>query len=170
MVNAVVDSKRQYNLGEYWRILNHIRYYYLKAFFMPAQNSQRAIILFDGVCNLCNGFVQFVINNDKQRCFKFAALQSEAGESVLSELLRDQKNLPDSVILIEDQQLYFKSEAAIRILSKLRGPVKHLAYSKFLPLWLRDPVYDFIARNRYRWFGKKESCMMPDPDVVSRFL
>jgi len=137
---------------------------------MPAQNTQYAIILFDGVCNLCNGFVQFVIKNDRQGYFKFAALQSEAGKSLLSKLHPNHNNLPDSVILIENQEVYFKSEAAVRIFSKLKGPVKYLAYSKFLPLWIRDKVYDFVARNRYSWFGKKNSCVVPGPDVQSRFL
>jgi len=137
---------------------------------MPAQNPQHAIILFDGVCKLCNGFVQFVIRNDNRQYFKFAALQSETGKSVLSELHPNHETLPDSVVLIENQEVYFKSEAALRILAKLKGPVKYLAYSRFIPLWIRDPVYDFIAQNRHAWFGRKNSCMVPSPDVQSRFL
>lgn len=137
---------------------------------MPAQNTRYAIILFDGVCKLCNGFVQFVIEHDNRQYFKFAALQTETGKSLLSKLHPNHDKLPDSVALIENQEVYFKSEAAIRILAKLNGPVKYLAYSKYLPLWVRDPVYDFIARNRYSWFGRKNSCMVPNPDIQSRFL
>jgi len=144
--------------------------FYFKAFFMPAHKMQHAVILFDGVCNLCNGFVQFVIKYDSTKNFKFAALQSKAGKSLLSEFYPDTDKLPDSVVLIEDQKIYYKSEAALKILAKLKPPFKYLAYFKYFPLWLRDPVYDFVAGNRYAWFGKKDSCMVPEPDLQSRFL
>lgn len=137
---------------------------------MPDNPTYHAIILFDGVCNLCNGFVQFIIRHDKQQYFKFAALQSERVEFILGRLKINPDKLPDSVVLIENEMVYMKSDAALRIISRLEGPIKYLSYLKFLPLWLRDPVYDFIARNRYAWFGKKQSCMVPTPEMKHRFL
>jgi predicted DCC family thiol-disulfide oxidoreductase YuxK len=128
-----------------------------------------ATILFDGVCNLCNGFVQFVIARDPGARFRFAALQSDAAAS----LLRDAgaiAPLPDSIVLVEDGRLHFRSDAALRILRGLRFPWP-LAYGfVVLPRFVRDRVYDLIAAHRYRWFGRRESCMIPTPDLERRFL
>lgn len=137
---------------------------------MYHSNSEQAIILFDGVCNLCNSFVKFVIKHDKPKCFKFAALQSETAKFILLRLEINPDSLPNSVILIDNETIYLKSEAALRIAKKLDGRFKHLYYLKFLPRWFRDPVYDFIARNRYALFGKKNSCMVPTPEMTNRFL
>ena len=133
-------------------------------------NSLQAIILFDGICNLCSRSVQFVIKYDKHHYFKFASLQSKYAKSLLLQMDLSQGFPADSVMLIEGKKTYFKSEAAIRIAAKLSRPVKYLAWVKFIPLWLRDPIYDFIAKNRYAWFGKKDSCIIPAPDIISRFL
>jgi len=127
------------------------------------------IILFDGVCNLCNASVQFVIRHDPQARFKFAALQSATAEKLLQNCAFDRASL-DSVILVEDGRVYIESDAALRIARKLGGGWWLLAGFSIVPRPIRDAVYRFIARNRYRWFGKQESCMMPTPDLRARFL
>lgn len=127
------------------------------------------IILFDGVCNLCNASVQFVIRHDPQARFKFAALQSATAEKLLQNCAFDRASL-DSVILVEDGHVYIESDAALRIARKLGGGWWLLAGFSIVPRPIRDAVYRFIARNRYRWFGKQESCMMPTPDLRARFL
>ena len=127
-----------------------------------------AVILFDGVCNLCNGFVQFVIARDPHARFRFAALQSEAAAS-----LRDGgvgAALPDSIVLVEDGRVAVRSEAALRIARRLRFPWP-LAYGLIaVPRVIRDWVYDYVAAHRYRWFGRRDACMVPTPDVRKRFL
>ncbi len=128
------------------------------------------IIIFDGVCNLCNRFVKFVIKYDKQHYFKFVALQSKSANSLLLQLNLTQGFHCDSVILIEGNKAYFKSDAAIRIAAKLSRPAKYLSWAKFFPSALRNRIYDIVAKNRYAWFGKKDSCMIPAPDIISRFL
>ena len=127
------------------------------------------IILFDGVCNLCNASVQFVIRHDPQARFKFAALQSATAEKLLQNCAFDRASL-DSVILVEDGRVYIESDAALRIARKLGGAWSLFAGFSIVPRPIRDAVYRFIARNRYRWFGKQESCMMPTPDLRARFL
>jgi len=128
-----------------------------------------ATILFDGVCNLCNGFVQFVIARDPGARFRFAALQSAAAASVL----RDAGvtgPLPDSIVLVEGARVHFRSDAALRIVRGLRFPWP-LAYGLVIvPRVIRDRVYDLIAARRYRWFGRRESCLLPTPDLERRFL
>ena len=127
------------------------------------------IILFDGVCNLCNASVQFVIRHDPQARFKFAALQSATAEKLLQNCAVDRASL-DSVILVEDGHVYIESDAALRIARKLGSGWSLFAGFSIVPRPIRDAVYRFIARNRYRWFGKQESCMMPTPDLRARFL
>lgn len=130
----------------------------------------KKIVLFDGVCNVCNGFVQFIIEKDRKNIFQFASLQSDIGKKLLLERNID-INLIDSVILIEPNVAYYiKSDAALEIGRNLKG---YRTFSKILsliPRSLRDIVYDFIARNRYAWFGKKEECMVPTPEIKSKFL
>lgn len=127
------------------------------------------IILFDGVCNLCNGAVNFVIERDKKNVFKFAALQSEVGRELASKYEIDTAAL-DSIILIDGDTHYQKSTAALRIARELSGGYPLLYGFMVLPKFLRNAVYDYIARNRYKWFGKKENCMIPTPELKSRFL
>lgn len=128
-----------------------------------------AIILFDGVCNLCNGFVQFVINHDPAGHFRFAALQSETGRRLLQDMPLGQQNL-DSVVLVQNNRFYQQSTAALHILRQLQGWWPLLYGAIVLPRFFRDPVYNLLARNRYRWFGRRESCMLPTPELKSRFL
>jgi predicted DCC family thiol-disulfide oxidoreductase YuxK len=131
--------------------------------------NKKNIIFFDGVCNLCNGAVSFIIKRDKKNQFQFASLQSEFAEDFLSNYPELPPDL-DSIVYVEEGKIYFKSAAAIRIARKLGGIYKMAAIFKLLPRKLGDRLYDYIARNRYRWFGKRESCMVPDPSLRSRFF
>lgn len=128
-----------------------------------------AIIFFDGVCNLCNGFVQFVISRDKKGYFKFAALQSEAAKPYLKDCGISVKEL-GTVVLWENGECYTRSTAALRILRQLSGIWPVLYGAAIFPTFLRDAVYKFIAANRYKWFGRKDSCMLPTPELKQRFL
>ncbi|MBK7629734.1 MAG: thiol-disulfide oxidoreductase DCC family protein [Ignavibacteriales bacterium] len=132
-------------------------------------NADLKIILFDGVCNLCNYWVNFIIDRDKQNFFKFAALQSEKGKELI-----DKFDLPkddfDSFILISENNIYKKSTAAFEILKHLNGLIKILFPLKYLPVVFTDFFYNFIARNRYKIFGKKESCRIPTKEEKSKFL
>lgn len=128
-----------------------------------------AIILFDGVCNFCNGSVNFIIERDRAGYFKFAPLQSEIGERLLAENGID-KTTTDSVILIEDGKAYTHSTAALRVARKLDGAWNLFYYLIFVPRVLRDFFYKLFARYRYALFGKKDECMLPSPDVRRRFL
>ena len=127
------------------------------------------IILFDGVCNLCNGAVQFVLKHDPEKQFMFASLQSEAGKQLLESKQLSSTELT-SFILIENGELYSKSTAALKVAKRLNGAIKFLGIFIVIPAIIRDAVYNLIARNRYRWFGKKDACMMPTPELQSRFL
>lgn len=128
------------------------------------------ILYFDGVCNLCNAAVQWVIKRDKQEQFRFASLQSEAGQSMLMSYFPEKSMIPDSVLLEIDGRLYAKSSAAIKLLQMLGGVYKLSVIAWAVPRFIRDAVYDFIARNRYKWYGKRDSCMLPTPELKSRFL
>lgn len=127
------------------------------------------IILFDGVCNLCNRFVQFVIKRDKKAIFQFASLQSEIGQEILRE-----NNLPidemTSVILVQNNSVFFKSDAALHIASQLNGGWKLCRFFLVFPRFFRDFFYDLVAKNRYLIFGKRDECMLPTEELKSRFL
>ncbi len=127
------------------------------------------IILFDGVCNLCNGSVLFIIKRDPQSKFRFASLQSELGMKLIDEFEFPQGEL-SSVLLVKDQKLFQKSNAALEITRQLSGLWPMLYVLKIIPPFIRNSVYDWIARNRYRWFGKKDACMIPTPELRSRFV
>jgi predicted DCC family thiol-disulfide oxidoreductase YuxK len=131
------------------------------------QNTQ--IILFDGVCNFCNSSINFIIDHDPEKHFKFAPLQSEVGQEILAQFNKNTKDF-DSVILLKDNQLYQKSEAAIEITKHLSGAWKYLAVFGILPAFFLNFFYDIIARNRYRIFGKTETCRIPTPELRERFL
>ena len=131
-----------------------------------------ALILFDGVCNLCNGFVQLVIRHDPAGRFQFAALQSEAGRAVLAAHGLDANAVasePESVLLEVDGLLYSHSDAVLRIAQGLGGPWRLLLAGRLLPRTWRDAAYRFVARHRYRWFGRQESCWLPTPELKARF-
>jgi predicted DCC family thiol-disulfide oxidoreductase YuxK len=126
------------------------------------------VILFDGVCNFCDASVQFILKRDHHEVFYFASQQSEVGQTLL-----EKYNVPgeiESIVLIENDKAYFKSAAALRISRHLRGAWKLLSILMIIPSPIRNFVYDLIARNRYKWFGKKDSCMLPPENVRKRFL
>lgn len=127
------------------------------------------LILFDGVCNLCNSSVQFVIKRDSQKKFHFASLQSDCANEILSRFYKDTPNL-NSFILVQKGKVYTRSTAALKVASQLSGPIQLMFLFIIIPPFLRNAVYDFIAARRYHWFGKKETCMVPDDSVKERFL
>jgi predicted DCC family thiol-disulfide oxidoreductase YuxK len=130
----------------------------------------KKIILFDGVCNLCNTAVQFVIKHDKKDLFRFVALQSDLAQSIIKHIGIDTQNI-DSIILYEPGVAYYvKSEAALEIAKYLSGGLALLTVFKVLPSALSNSIYDYVAKNRYKWFGKKEHCMIPTPELKSKFL
>ncbi len=130
----------------------------------------KKIILFDGVCNLCNESVLKVIKYDKKNIFLFAALQSEIGKNITNSLHIDTSKI-DSIILYESGVSYeIKSTAALKVMNDFGGLWSISQIGMLFPVAFRDYIYDFIARNRYKWFGKKESCMIPSPELKSKFL
>lgn len=135
----------------------------------PMSEATHPTLLFDGVCNLCSGSVQFILKRDRQGRFRFASLQSEVGRRLMTEHGLDPDAL-SSVVLIEDGRAYQESTAALRIARHLPGAWKLLRAFLVIPRPLRDAAYRLIARNRYRWFGKTESCWLPTPELRARFL
>lgn len=132
--------------------------------------NDKKIILFDGVCNLCNGAVQFIIKRDKNEIFQFSPLQGAMGKKLISERNIDVGKI-DSIILIEPgKAFYIKSDAVLKIGMELQnyGTISYVL--NLIPSTLRNIVYDFVARNRYKWYGKKEVCMVPAPALKSKFL
>jgi predicted DCC family thiol-disulfide oxidoreductase YuxK len=127
------------------------------------------VVLFDGVCNLCNSSVIFIIKHDTGSKLKFASLQSPYGLEQMKKFNRPPTEL-NSVLLIKKGRLFQKSNAALEIAYMLDGLWPLLYGFKIVPRFLRDVVYDWVARNRYRWFGKKEACMIPTPDMKARFM
>lgn len=125
--------------------------------------------MFDGVCNFCNGAVNFVLKHDRKGLFRFAALQSGAGQKFLQQHNLSTKDF-DSFVLVDNGKVYKKSAAALRVMNKLPWYWKELQIFRIIPTAFRDAIYDFIAKNRYKWFGKKEQCMVPTPEIRSRFL
>lgn len=132
--------------------------------------SGKKIILFDGVCNLCDSVVQYVIKHDKKDVFRFVALQSDLGQEILKYLGVDASQI-DSIILYEPGKAYYhKADAAIEIGKSLSGMASMAGVLKIFPLALRNWGYDFVAKNRYKWYGKKEACMIPTPEIKAKFL
>lgn len=132
-------------------------------------NNNFSIVLFDGVCNFCNSSVNKIIRHDKKNKFKFAALQSEIGKKLLQKYSIDPAKT-DSIILIENNVAFIKSTAILKISKHLNG-LYPLAYGFIIiPAFIRDEVYDYIARNRYKWWGKKDSCMIPTAEVREKFI
>ena len=130
---------------------------------------EQKIILFDGVCNLCNGFVQFIIKRDQNAIFKFAALQSDFGQAFLKSQNLNPVELK-SVILIVGEKIYTQSKAALKIIQYLDGAWK-LGYAFIIvPPFIRNGFYKIVSKYRYKWFGKKNQCMVPTVDLKGRFL
>ncbi|MEA5459090.1 thiol-disulfide oxidoreductase DCC family protein [Arcicella sp. LKC2W] len=133
------------------------------------KSNQYQIILFDGVCNFCNASINFIIDHDPEKHFKFAPLQSDFGQKILGQFNKNTEDF-DSVILLKNNQLYQKSEAALEITKHLSGFWKYLTIFRILPTFVLNFFYDIIATNRYLIFGKSDSCRMPTPDLKERFL
>ena len=132
--------------------------------------NNKKLILFDGVCNLCNSAIQYVIKHDRDDTFLFAPLQSEVGKKVISKYNID-TDKTDSILLYSNENgLSIKSTAALKVAKHLGFPRNLLTIFFIVPPMIRNWVYDFVARNRYKWYGKKEECMIPTPELKSRFL
>ncbi len=130
---------------------------------------ENPILLFDGVCNLCNGTVQFIIKHDKKAIFRFASLQSELAQNLLVQHQVSIKNL-ESVVLISQNRIFTHSDAPLEIAYLLGGFWRFFYIFKLIPYFFRNAIYNWIARNRYRWFGKEESCWLPTAELKARFL
>ena len=127
------------------------------------------ILLFDGHCNLCNAWVQFIVKRDSIGTIRFASLQSGAGRRLLEEHKIDE-NYSESLVFFEEERFSVSSNAALRTLSYLDSWQKHLIFLAVMPRLLRDAVYRFFAKYRYKWFGRREQCMVPTPELQERFL
>ncbi|GAB3365629.1 thiol-disulfide oxidoreductase DCC family protein [Arachidicoccus ginsenosidivorans] len=139
------------------------------------------LLLFDGVCNLCDRSVQFIIRHDPKAIFKFAALQSDYAQNILPQLLQQtinknvqpeltSKNNLFSIIFIQHRKIYLRSTAILKVMQHLGFPWNLLTVSYILPRGIRDRLYDYIASHRYKWYGKKDSCMVPTPELKQRFM
>lgn len=127
------------------------------------------IVIFDGVCNLCSRSAQFIIRHDSRHVFKLATAQSMAGRTLLLDLGLDPEKL-ETFVLLKEGRAYLRSDAALAIAKDLDWPWCALKMLRIIPRLLRDPFYNMVARNRYRWFGRKDRCMIPTDDIRSRFI
>jgi predicted DCC family thiol-disulfide oxidoreductase YuxK len=135
----------------------------------PSVPMRYPVLLFDGVCNLCNASVQWVLTHDREAQFRFASLQSETGQHLLRRHGLDAENF-DTVVLVDGDRVFLRSDAPLEIARRIGGGWKLLFFLRIVPRFLRNAVYNFVARNRYRWFGQRESCMLPRPEWKERFL
>lgn len=132
--------------------------------------NHKKLILFDGVCNLCDASVQYIIKHDKNDVFRYTALQSKVGQEIINKFNID-TNQTDSILLYsEEHGISYKSTAALKIASLLGFPRNMMAVFLIFPAFMRNWVYDYIAKNRYKWYGKKDECMIPTPELKSKFL
>ena len=127
------------------------------------------LLVFDGVCNLCNGFVRFLLERDEAGRLTFTICQSEAGAATMREAGVD-PNDPVSVVLVDGGKSYTYSDASLLAIAALGGAWRLVLVARLIPRFLRDPVYRFVARRRYRWFGRSDTCRAPDPRWAGRFL
>ncbi len=130
----------------------------------------KQLILFDGVCNLCNSSVQFVIKHDKKDKFLFTALQSNVGKKIIQEFNIDTSKTDSILLYSPDKGLSLRSTAALNIAKQLRFPINTLIIFIIIPNFIRNWIYDLIARNRYKWYGKMDDCMIPTPEIKAKFL
>ncbi|MFM9837688.1 MAG: thiol-disulfide oxidoreductase DCC family protein [Cyclobacteriaceae bacterium] len=136
---------------------------------MGTSTSLKTVVLFDGVCNLCNGSVLFIIKRDQEAKFSFASLQSSFGQSQLRNFSLPVGEL-NTIFLIKDEKFFKKSDAALEIAKGMSGLWPALYVFKIVPRFIRNFFYDLIAKNRYRWFGKQDACMIPTPELKARFI
>ena len=130
----------------------------------------KKIILFDGLCNLCDSAVQFIIKHDKKDVFRFVSLQSDIGKEISNYLGMNSEELNSIIVYQPGYAYYYKSEAVFEIAKELGGIYSLSTIFSILPSSITDSIYDYIAENRYKWYGKKESCMIPTPSLKSKFL
>ncbi len=130
----------------------------------------KQLILFDGVCNLCNSSVLYVIKHDKNNRFMFAPLQSQAGQQIIETFNIDTSKTDSILLYSQDNGLSIKSSAALRIAKQLGFPRNLMTVFFIVPTFIRNWVYDYVAKNRYKWYGKKEACMIPTPELTAKFL
>lgn len=130
----------------------------------------KQLILFDGVCNLCNTSIQYVIKHDKHNVFMFAPLQGKSGQKIIKDFNIDTSKTDSIILYNEKKGISYKSTAALKIATKLGFPQNVLGVFLIVPVFIRNLVYDFIARNRYKWYGKKDACMIPTSELKSKFL
>lgn len=136
---------------------------------MSVTKNNAPILLFDGYCNLCNNCVKFVLRHEKNTTIQFSSLQSEVGLALLQKH-NINPNETDSLVLIVGTNVYIKSTAALRLTTYFKGLYPLLLALLLVPTFIRNAVYDYVARNRYKWFGKQDSCMIPSPEIKNRFL
>lgn len=129
----------------------------------------KKIILFDGVCNLCNGWVNYVIDRDKKDVFRFASLQSDVGQQIIAHL-KINPTIDSILLYAPSQYYYYKSEAIIDIMESLGGVYSLFGLVKIFPESIRNWAYDYVAKNRYKWYGKRDQCRLPTPELKSKFL
>ncbi|WP_445458528.1 thiol-disulfide oxidoreductase DCC family protein [Flavobacterium sp. HNIBRBA15423] len=130
----------------------------------------KKIILFDGICNLCESSIQFIIKRDKKDTFRYVAIQSEIGQKIIKYIGIDTSKTDSIILYLPGRAYYYKAEAALLIAKELSGIYSLLSYLSFIPNNLKNLIYDYIAKNRYKWYGKKESCMIPTPELKAKFL
>lgn len=130
----------------------------------------KKIILFDGICNLCDNAVQFIIKHDKKDIFRFVSLQSELGKNILKYIGVNNSQIDSIVLYLPGIAYFIKADAAFKILKELNSNYRFLLLLSFLPSFIKNSIYDYIATNRYKWYGKKESCLIPSRELESKFL
>lgn len=130
----------------------------------------KQLVLFDGVCNLCNNAINYVIKHDTHNMFMFTPLQSETGKHIIKKFKIDTNKMDSILLYSSESELFYKSTAVIKIASKLGFPQNLLSIFYVIPPFMRNWIYDFIAKNRYKWFGKKESCMIPTKELKAKFI
>jgi len=130
----------------------------------------KKIILFDGVCNLCNSSINYVIDHDKKDVFRFVSLQSELGKTIQEYIGLENKNLDTIILYIPGKAYYIKSTAALHIMKEFSGFWILMQFFTIIPSIIRDVIYNFIAKNRYKWYGKQETCRVPTPELTAKFL
>ncbi len=134
-----------------------------------AKKKYDVVLLFDGVCNLCNGWVNFVIDHDPEGRIRFAPLQSVSGHRLLAEHEMDSEK-QDTVILLDNGEVYERSDALLRLVGYLKGSARLLRAGVIIPRFIRNALYDMVAGKRYDWFGKRKKCRIPEPEIRDRFL
>lgn len=130
---------------------------------------EKHVVLFDGECNLCNSSVDFIIRKDKKDAFRFASLQSDVGSGIAKKHFESGQQ-PDSIVLAHKEKVWIKSSAALEIAKHMPFPWPLFYVFKIIPTFLRNPLYDYVARNRYKWFGKRETCRFPTPEERAKIL